>query len=1034
MSKQTIKTLYAEADRSKLDPILAALKAKGIQVSDQNAEGEGTLLAAFGENFYTNESLKKALLDAVARNEHILLLQVDECEIPDKIKNAVYARNIITVGDRSPELVADRIIDALPSQKSRSPIVFAVGGVVVLALVAVLALQGVRGKKETAQEPVAGQEQEQEQEIAYPLPAGLTETELAEIRCVVVMGDHFKYYTNETRLIGPEGGIKWPDMLQVLANEYGDDFGGRRQWFWKEDGNEITRASYDLRFLSLMPNLEELHLAEVEVTQAPDLSALARLSRVCAMECDLGDISWIANSRVSEVKLRGDTDYSPLGSLAMLKNAELTVTGDKPLDFSYFSPQALKQIRLTVSGGAGYADLSGLAKCPDLKEVMLQNVPIRDLSFLQGRSGLEVLEMNSMDQMEDISAVESLKGLKRLTIGGCRNVRDYDPISGCINLISVRIDPGERQNMQDASFLAGLSKLERIDLSGVELPDLDFLSRIAESRSYLDSFHFSGYAGDLSGLAAFEKIAYVSLDLENRVSFEQIAPYLEGVKSVELELSRLGAVDLSTVPAPIETLILNRCELTDLTSMPQDWPTPNLVLRNCALLRSLEGLESQSSIGNNGGNLTVYNCFRLTDWDAVAGMKLNHLEITGGYTLPSFANLRSSELCLDSVADVKDLTFLDEMDNSETCSFKLVGLEEVNNLKPLERFRGRYIAVSPELAEQGQDLVSSGHFTECRIEYPDRGWEFDESGITLLSLDELETLPDALLRRVGILYLVGDTVVDSSRYDVWVNAHPDGNVEVELFDFTADEESTMDFGEGVVTDLGALEKLTGLRELGLFVQPLESLDGIQNFGELEVLRVTGCRSLTDVSPAFTLQGLHILGFGGCPVESIQGVQNLPELWELRLEDTNVTDLMPLAECSFDGDFGPDGGFRLNLTNAPIEDYSPLASIPVYKELQVSGVNAAVLVPILSEVKIYDLSAIECFTANGEGDAEALFADFAERHPELNRLSIPWNDGITDLTLLLEMDNLESVRVSGDMTGAIESLSGMDLPFELVIED
>ena len=97
MSKQTIKTLYAEADRSKLDPILAALKAKGIQVSDQNAEGEGTLLAAFGENFYTNESLKKALLDAVARNEHILLLQVDECEIPDKTKNAVYARHIITV-------------------------------------------------------------------------------------------------------------------------------------------------------------------------------------------------------------------------------------------------------------------------------------------------------------------------------------------------------------------------------------------------------------------------------------------------------------------------------------------------------------------------------------------------------------------------------------------------------------------------------------------------------------------------------------------------------------------------------------------------------------------------------------------------------------------------------------------------------------------------------------------------------------------------------------------------------------------------
>ena len=31
--------------------------------------------------------------------------------------------------------------------------------------------------------------------------------------------------------------------------------------------------------------------------------------------------------------------------------------------------------------------------------------------------------------------------------------------------------------------------------------------------------------------------------------------------------------------------------------------------------------------------------------------------------------------------------------------------------------------------------MSSGHFTECRIEYPDRGWEFDESGITIMRME-----------------------------------------------------------------------------------------------------------------------------------------------------------------------------------------------------------------------------------------------------------------------------------------------------------
>ena len=61
----------------------------------------------------------------------MLPLQMDSAEIPDDLKNALYARNIISMGERDANLIADRIIDALPVQKSRLPIMLLAGGAVI---------------------------------------------------------------------------------------------------------------------------------------------------------------------------------------------------------------------------------------------------------------------------------------------------------------------------------------------------------------------------------------------------------------------------------------------------------------------------------------------------------------------------------------------------------------------------------------------------------------------------------------------------------------------------------------------------------------------------------------------------------------------------------------------------------------------------------------------------------------------------------------------------------------------------------------
>ena len=75
----------------------------------------------------------------------------------------------------------------------------------------------------------------------------------------------------------------------------------------------------------------------------------------------------------------------------------------------------------------------------------------------------------------------------------------------------------------------------------------------------------------------------------------------------------------------------------------------------------------------------------------------------------------------------------------------------------------------------------------------------------------------------------------------------------------------------------------------------------------------------------------------------------------------------------------------------------------------------------------------CGKADGPEDANALFAEFVRNHPELAELDIPWNDKLTDLTPLLELENLQKVRISANMEAARASLEGADYNFMLEIE-
>ena len=1030
MSK-TIRLLYVESDKAALQPVLEQLAAKGVRVKESGEPGKNDIvLAALSEAFYADSGKTEQLLSLIgAGAENVLPLQIDGAAVPEKLKNALYARNITPGAERDAAQIAERVIAALPQKKSRLPLLLGAAGIVLLAVIGMIIWNTSRSK---APEPIVTEEPAEEDVIL--LPAGLTEEDLAEIVNVTIVGEQAEFYTAaDVRKLG--GHIDWDHFA------YRDYDNEGAHWYSREDGHEYSMTRYeDLRFLQLMPNLRDLTLAVVDVGRLPQLGELTKLDKLMLADSRISDLEWVEGAPIKKIDLLNSTgsitDFGALTSCEKLREVHLDLINTRQADLSGFAPSKLDWFWINNAYDLQNAlDLSGLRSSASLHEVQLDYIPITDLSFLDQAAVLNKLRLEGLDRLRDISALSGLKNLSELEIRNCSVLRDYSAVAGCEALTRFSLDTDGNNRLRDASFLNGLTKLNSIQLGGVDLANLDFLKELSQSRSVMDHFSFWGTIGDYSGLASMKTYRWLSLDPDSGTSLSEILPWLEGVTIQELALRRFAEVDFSALPKVNNQLELDRCGITDLSTMPENFATMRLNLNKCSSLLSLDGLQNNSRFGKNkNGDLNIYYCPRLIDWSALDGMSLNKLSISGGYTLPDFSNLRTGELSLDSVADVTDLDFLNEMDNTYSCNFKLVGMDGLNNLKPLERFLGSWLAVSPQLAEQAQDLVNAGRFREYRIEYPEGGWEQDDLEMSLLSLDELETLPPALLRRVTKLCIVGDQVLDLNNADIWENWNNSDMPELLLHSWATDEVTPIKYRQGIVTDLSMFSELTGLRELRLYDQPLESLDGIQQFAELRHLEVRFCRNLRDASPAFTLQNLHSLCLNGSAVESIQGIQNLNGLCELDINNTKVQDLSPLGDCDFSASVREWGGFALHVNGIVFDDYSALAAIPAFGNLDINDVDPLQYLPFLEGKEVYRYFACNAFNdRTAAEDPNALFADFVRSHPELKELGIPWNQGITDLTPLLELENLERVRVSYDMKEAIASLGGQELPFEWEVD-
>ncbi len=921
--KRRMILLCAGQDRERLSPVLEQLAAKGVSVSGKRNPGkDDIILAVLSERFYADGEMMDWLLGLIgAGAENVLPLQMDGVPVPDTLKNALYARNIIPAAGREPEQIAERIISALPKRKNPLPLLLGAAGIFLLAVAGFLIFRAAGNREE---KPAAAQNG-----IAIPASLGLTDEDLSAIRAAVIVGDRVAFFRDgDERDPGD-----WPHAEAVAYLDESVSHGEDVRWYSNETGQQLGMTRYDdLRFLGVLPNLSDLTLVLVEADREalPDLRESSSLRNVQVLSCGIDSLDWLAGSSVEVLAVRFTpvSDFGVLTECARLDSLTADMYGlPVRTDFSAFAPPALNVLWLWHANPGGELDLSALSDCGLLSSVTFGNLPLTDLTCLSGSvklanlqlsemrnlknlSGLEglpvgYLSVENSNALADISAVSGLKKLTDLYIGYCPRIRDYSPIAGCEALEKIHLQCDYAPDaVRDASFLAQLPKLKDIGLYSCNLRNMDFLKGIAENLQASGNKLSLGFAGDIldySGLAAISRFAYLHVNprynntMGRGGDFSAVFPYIRNAEIDYLMLYSCRGVDLSTLPDGIRTLSIRYGDLTDLTGL-KPYRLGRLELWDCQYLLSLSGIESISTLFEEGNmNLIVVGCPRLTDYTALDGARLEGLELTGVYALPDLSKLRTHYLLLDRIPGLSDLHVLDGMNGGERMNLSLTGLDSLYDLTPLKNLSGDHLLVPPQVADQAEELVRNGNFRDFEIAYPDGGWQPFEGAVELLSLDELETLPDSMLMRVERLCIAGDTLIDPEEGDVRMEKDDSGAPALMLYSRETGEAQPVGYGEGTVTDIGIFSGLTGLRELTLFAQPLQDLNGIQNLSALESFRAEACERLSDASALFALQGLTEISLRGTSVGSLQGIQNLYGLRHLDIADTSVTDLAVLTE-------------------------------------------------------------------------------------------------------------------------------------------
>ena len=947
--KRAIYPLYAPADESRVQPILDALKKKGVTVRAADPRKGDALMLFLSESLAADSPEADAFFRLNAGRTLVIPVNLDGCTPPEELQRALMARHGLDGQKYGPEELADRIATAaMGDRRNRLPLILSLAAVALLLVGGIVLFQ----KRQAPPPPLPPTPipATPTPEPVFPKEVDLTLQELEKVHELIIVGNGFYAFSEDDGTLADRGIARVG--AEHVANRSFTWEEGRAHWYSAEDGHEYALYDWgDLSFLPYMKNLMLLTLVQVEGT-LPDLSGLQKLDCVELFDCAIDDISGVKGRRLQVFNYHGPVlDFSPLNECPQLNTVFMNLYGTAEADLSGFGPASLRDLNLSLEGeprtvnlsglkscrkldhvhfanmpildltclsnasalsgvhlrgmerltslqGIGskvtlgsvdiddcfqLRDLSALSSCVNLDELNMSDCPVSDLSFLAGCRSLKWLRLHNMDTLRSFSGLEDHGTLRQISTWNLRNLTDISALSGCTALESLRMH--ESFALRDLTPVTKLPKLRDLQLYGADVNDVDFLWDI-QNKEYF-SFGIAEVP-NWEGLAAIEKYSYLNITDRNGSAL----PYVQNATVTDFELWNRGGrgnqsegLDVTLLPHVTNELLLHCVRSLEGLDQPD---TRRLILDDCPYLTSLAGLEGMPRMQE----LEIYNCPRLNDWSALTGRSIHEISLDGLFTLPDFGNVVSKNISLTTIFDLKDLSCFENY-KQDWYNISLMDVDGVTDLSPLYHLKGKSLQVPAHLMEQAQAMVDSGLLEAYQVVYPEGWWEPVQPHIELASLEEIDSLPSALLGRIDRLTLAGDTVVPEGAWveEDWATDPP------ALYLRYDGEEERIPVAPGTLKDLTVLEKLTGLRELTVYAQPeLTSLEGIQALGDLKDLDVRQCPALADASAAFTIQSLEELRFQYTGVASLQGIQNLFALRRLDVNGSPVADLSPLSGC------------------------------------------------------------------------------------------------------------------------------------------
>lgn len=245
-------------------------------------------------------------------------------------------------------------------------------------------------------------------------------------------------------------------------------------------------------------------------------------------------------------------------------------------------------------------------------------------------------------------------------------------------------------------------------------------------------------------------------------------------------------------------------------------------------------------------------------------------------------------------------------------------------------------------------------------------------------------------------------------------------------------------------DLSPLSALNSLRHIELFIADIESFTDLSNLSGLEsiVIRNANGSSFAPFAAFPNLLELTVTGWGGVYMIDSSSISSLSKLKVLSMRRYAPNDFSVLSNMAdlevidLDYSYGSlladsvnledlrdlDQLRVLNIPWSAVSDFSALTSLPNLEELNVNGWNFGN--SLVSEV-ISNLPGLKVFKASGDAlaETESLASLTKLEIVDLSYLSLLEGGELSDISFMVNMNNLKEVDLSQNNILSIASLSG-----------